>query len=289
MNRLLVTLILICALRCPAGTLAQFHTAFGTIDVELYDSEKPVTVQNFKRLVQAGAYRNTFFHRLVPGFVVQGGGFTTINAGDTNAFGPPWSNFGYVPNFGAISNEYSVGPLLSNTNGTLAMAKVGGDSNSATSQWFFSLTNNAGKLDNQNGGFTVFGRVIRDPSSVLAFLNQRSFGDGIQPMDFWYPTNTLATNLFTTLPVTYPGASPPRYADLLYVSVSLLSVQIGTTNGLPTISWTTVAGQTNWLEFSTNFPPVWQPLGNIVGNGSRIIVTDSTADIDRFYRVRVDY
>src|SRR3954471_10257002 len=124
-----------------AGTLAQFRTPYGDLEVELYDQQKPVTVANFKKLVQSGAYQNTFFHRVVPGFVAQGGGFFTVSKSLNVNFGPPWSYVGSVANFGTITNEYSVGPRFSNTNKTIAMAKVGSDPNSATSQWFFNLAN----------------------------------------------------------------------------------------------------------------------------------------------------
>src|SRR5437667_106759 len=59
-----------------AGTLAQFRTTWGDIDVELYDQDKPVTVQNFMRYVKRGVYTNMFLHRCLPGFIVQGGGFS---------------------------------------------------------------------------------------------------------------------------------------------------------------------------------------------------------------------
>ena len=63
-------------------------------------------------------------------------------------------------------NEYRV----SNTRGTIAMAKLGDNPNSATNQWFFNLANNAGNLNNQNGGFTVFGRIVN--SSGLAIMDR---------------------------------------------------------------------------------------------------------------------
>jgi len=67
-----------------AGTLAQFHTTFGNIQVELYDQDKPATVQNFIHYVQSGLYTNEFSHRLLPGFVLQAGGFVITNRGTTN-------------------------------------------------------------------------------------------------------------------------------------------------------------------------------------------------------------
>jgi cyclophilin family peptidyl-prolyl cis-trans isomerase len=272
-----------------AGTLAQFRTPFGDIEVELYDQQKPLTVQNFKRLVQSGAYLNTFFHRLEPGFVVQGGGYSTFARSQTNFFAPPWSYLTSVPNFGPITNEFKVGPFLSNTNGTIAMAKTS-DPNSANSQFFFNLANNSGSLDNTNnsGGFTVFGHVVCDTNGVLAFFNTLSTsGYGIVPMGVVYPTDSLAVNVFNNLPVTYAGYVPPRYNQLQYVDISLLSVQISATNHQRQISWNSATGMTNVVEFTLALPPVWRTLIATNGNGSRFTVTDpSPTNAFRFYRVR---
>lgn len=287
-----------CALAClsaHAGTLAQFRTVFGDLEVELYDNEKPITTANFKKLVQSGAYQNTFFHRLVPGFVAQGGGFYTASKGITNLFAPSWSYLGAVPNFGPITNEFAVGPFLSNTNGTITMAKTGGDPNSATSQWFFNLTNNAANLDFQNGGFTVFGRVVRDTGptntgGVMGLLNGRSYGDGVVNMAWWYPADSVATGLFTELPVTYSGVFHPRYLDLFYVDVTLLSVEITLTNAMREISWNSVLDQTNVVEYTATMPPAWHALVTTNGSGDRMTVIDhSDSDEFRFYRVTVLY
>src|SRR5437016_14601532 len=81
-------------------TLAQFRTSVGNIDVQLLDQEKPITVQNFIRYVQSGAYTtNLIFHRYVPNFVMQGGGFYVTNRGSTNAA------VAAVRSFGTIRNE----------------------------------------------------------------------------------------------------------------------------------------------------------------------------------------
>jgi uncharacterized protein (TIGR03437 family) len=101
-------------------------------------------VQNFLNYVRRGTYNNSIFHRSVPGFIIQGGGFTfTGNTFRALAADPP------------VRNEFRT----SNSRGTIAMAKLGNNPNSATNQWFFNLANNAQNLDNQNGGFTVFGRI----------------------------------------------------------------------------------------------------------------------------------
>ena len=266
-----------------ANTLAQFRTVFGDIEVELYDQDKPVTVKNFIKLVQSGSYQNMFFHRCLPNFVVQGGGFYVVNRFDVNLF----STFYYVPNFGTITNEFSVGLRRTNSFGTIAMARVGGQTNSATSQWFFNLANNA-FLDAVDGGFTVFGRVLRG-TNILSYFNTLSQNSGIVDLRKFYGTNSN-TSLFSDLPVYYFGAVKPRYVDLVYVDISLLNVQINRlTNGAREISWNSVTGMVNHVEFTTNFPPTWQLLLSTNGNGSPYKVIDATTNSSgRFYRVRVN-
>lgn len=116
--------------------------------LELDDAEKPITVANFLNYLNSGRYENVFAHRLDPGFVLQSGGFNlSDNSLQAVSTDPP------------IANEFTNDPRFSNLYGTIAMAKVGNDPNSATSQWFINLANNV-FLDSTNGGFTVFGRVI---------------------------------------------------------------------------------------------------------------------------------
>lgn len=133
------------------NSVVRFSSNVGEIDMELFDTDTPLTVANFLAYVNAGRYNQSFIHRSVPGFVIQGGGFglngTTVLPVTTNA---------------AVQNE----PRISNQRGTVAMAKLGDAPNSATSQWFINLEDNAAILDNQNGGFTVFGRVVGNGMAV---------------------------------------------------------------------------------------------------------------------------
>ncbi|MBN1489212.1 MAG: peptidylprolyl isomerase [Phycisphaerae bacterium] len=129
----------------PETVRVWLETTMGEIILEVLVSEAPVTAANFLEYVDSGFYDGTIFHRVIPGFVVQGGGFQP----------------GLVTREGVrdpIINEFS--PQRSNVRGTLAMAKRGDDPDSATSQFFFNLVDNSGNLDNQNGGFTVFARVV---------------------------------------------------------------------------------------------------------------------------------
>jgi len=153
------------------GTVVRFDlnqpAPQNRVFVELFDAAgpgrtrtTPLTVANFLQYVDSGRYQNTFIHRSVPGFVVQGGGYT-VTGGDN-------PEFDGVPAFPAVVNE----PGNTNARGTIAMAKLpaevpGGGPNSATNQFFFSLANNAAILDGQNGGFTAFGRVLGAGMSVI--------------------------------------------------------------------------------------------------------------------------
>ncbi len=123
------------------------ETSKGTFVIELYPDKAPETVRNFLQYVEDGFYDGTVFHRVVPGFVIQGGGFT--------------AEFKRKPTRPAIKNEASNG--LGNGRGTVAMARTA-VVDSATSQFFVNLKDN-GFLDHRDNtprgfGYAVFGRVV---------------------------------------------------------------------------------------------------------------------------------
>ena len=137
------------------ATIVTLETNVGPININLFDATTPETVENFLNYVNNGSYDNTFIHRSVPNFVLQGGGFsygTGIEAGFD----------GVVP-FDPVVNEAK----HSNVRATIAMAKVSGNVNSATSQFFFNLVDNSANLDAQNGGFTVFGHIDDESMTVI--------------------------------------------------------------------------------------------------------------------------
>src|SRR5690554_811368 len=136
----------LCAASAQA-TIVQFQTVLGEFEVNLYDEATPETVANFLEYVESGAYENTFFHRLIPGFIIQGGGYYY----DFDE-GEPLS----IKSKDPVVNE----PVFSSRRGTIAMAKRPYDPDSATVEWFINLSHNHANLDIQNGGFTVFGEVI---------------------------------------------------------------------------------------------------------------------------------
>ena len=273
-----LVLTMAASLASHAGTLVQFRTTLGDFEVELFDADRPVTVQNFVRYIQANAYKDSILHRVVTNFVIQGGGIYVANRNTAS------NVLAAIPTFPPITNEFNVGTFRSNAYGTIAMAKTS-DPNSATSQFFFNLTNNSPSLDNTNnsGGFTVFGRVIAGTD----VLNRFKIG----------PTNTVVKRVnlggvLAELPVLY-AANPAnvQYSDLIYVDISLLRVQVTLgENGARDISWNSVSNRLNAVEFTTDFPPTWQTLITTNGNGATIKITDASADIpSRFYRVRVSY
>ena len=229
-----------------------------------------------------------FLHRCIPGFIVQGGGFAVPNPTDTNYF----FQYSSVTNYSPVKNEYAVGRLISNTYGTIAMAKLGNNPDSATSQWFFNLGNNSANLDAQNGGFTVFGRVVAG-TNVLNLFNgylkattNLYVGDHVEDLTWWYP----GASLFSDLPVLYKGLSFPRYSDLNYVRISVLSAGIKpTVGGRQQIAWQSTSGKTNWVESTTNLPPAWKPLFSTNGTGLLMSFVDTNPAPSRFYRVRIDY
>ncbi len=119
-------------------------TSFGPITIELDQEKAPITVENFLKYVDDGFYDNLIFHRVIPGFMIQGGGFDANMREKTEG------------QQGKIKNESGNG--LSNLPGTIAMARTA-DPNSAQNQFFINLADNS-RLDNPGGGYAVFGKVI---------------------------------------------------------------------------------------------------------------------------------
>ena len=131
-----------------ANPMVKMTTNLGEMEIELFPDKAPLTVDNFLKYVDAGFYNGTLFHRVIPGFMIQGGGFTV--------------GMQQKPTQPPVQNEADNG--LKNTVGTLAMARTM-DPHSATAQFFINVANN-GFLDHTqkslNGwGYAVFGKVTR--------------------------------------------------------------------------------------------------------------------------------
>jgi peptidyl-prolyl cis-trans isomerase A (cyclophilin A) len=122
-------------------------TSKGDIEVELLKDKAPKTVSNFLQYTEGGFYNNTVFHRVIKGFMVQGGGF--LASGDQKEIFPP------------IALETTKDTNLSNLKGTLAMARTN-DPNSATSQFFINTVDNffLDYSNESNPGYAVFGKVL---------------------------------------------------------------------------------------------------------------------------------
>jgi peptidyl-prolyl cis-trans isomerase B (cyclophilin B) len=151
-----------------ANPQVDIDTTAGRIRVELYPDIAPKTVANFLDYVKAKHYEGTQFHRVIPGFMIQGGGFTgEFQQKPTRAPIP-------------IESERSVKGGLSNTPGTLAMARTG-DPNSATSQFFINVADNSRlnfrSADPAGYGYTVFGKVV-DGMDVVNKIAQSPTGPG---------------------------------------------------------------------------------------------------------------
>jgi peptidyl-prolyl cis-trans isomerase A (cyclophilin A) len=124
--------------------MVEFRTSLGTFRIELFTDRAPITAENFLAYVRDGFYDGTIFHRVLPGFVVQGGGFT--------------SGMQQKQTRPGITNEANNG--VKNTRGTLSMARTQ-EVDSATSQFFINLADNA-LLDHgaRDFGYAVFGEVV---------------------------------------------------------------------------------------------------------------------------------
>jgi cyclophilin family peptidyl-prolyl cis-trans isomerase len=162
-----------------ANPQVEFDTTAGVIKVELYPDAAPKTVANFLDYVKSKHYDGTQFHRVIDGFMIQGGGFTTDFKQKPTR--PP------VP----IESESSSKAGLLNVPGTLAMARTS-DPNSATSQFFININDNKRLNFNdptpQGYGYTVFGKVIdgMDVVSKIAKAPKGATGSvptGINPGD----------------------------------------------------------------------------------------------------------
>ncbi len=126
--------------------VVMMETTLGNVKIELFEKEAPISVGNFLDYAKSGYYSGTIFHRVIPGFMAQGGGLTanlTPKPGDR----PP------------IRNEANNG--LKNDRGTIAMARTG-DPNSATSQFFINVVNNdmLNRPNPDGFGYAVFGKVV---------------------------------------------------------------------------------------------------------------------------------
>jgi len=174
------------------ATNVTMQTPFGEVDMELFDEEAPQMVANFLNYVNGGDYEDSFIHRNVPGFVVQGGGY--IFVGDSPV---------EIPTDPPVINE----PGISNTRGTIAMAKPGGNPDGATSQWYVNVKDNSADLDTTNGGYTVFGQVTGNGMEIIDTINELQVWNANAP--------------FSELPlIDFPGSGPILEEHLVMIDIA---------------------------------------------------------------------
>ena len=203
-------------------TIVQFNLNYSvagtdgpisSFEIELYDSEAPITVANFLKYVNNGLYDNTIIHRDSTDFVMQGGGYTPeVSNGTVTALNA-------ITSYGAIQNEFS--STRSNVAGTIAMAKVSGDANSATNEWFVNLADNSSNLDSQNGGFTVFGKVLGEGMTLINAVNSLTT----------YDLSTTLGSAFTAVPKINSGNSSASYVTITSATVVSTPTPLTTSTG----------------------------------------------------------
>lgn len=335
-----------------AGTLVRFRTALGDVVVELYDTEKPLTTSNFLRYVRSGRYADMFAHRVVPGFVLQGGGFRVANRGTGS------NTVEAIAEYANVSNEFDVGPRYRNLYGTLSMAKKGASANrlesvrqtnvalafphfaglgtnvvtytnafpevstyevyterivatngtgptqvwvvvregvvysggphSASSQWFLSFGDNSANLDLQNGGFTVFGRVVGDTN---VFNRLDTFLPVPRATNVVFP----AEGVFRELPLlnyNEPMSLAQLFNGLLFVEITELpALPVPVPDpGLPGVRLGGTLPLAHSVEVAPALQGPWLTLTNFAGRADAAAVADpGGAGPLRLYRLQVPF
>jgi peptidyl-prolyl cis-trans isomerase B (cyclophilin B) len=176
---LLKPLVILSAAAAAPGALGadpqvDVRTSAGTIRLELYPGKAPKTVANFLQYVNDGHYNGTVFHRVIDGFMIQGGGFD--------------GSFKQKPTRPPIANEAQAGVKggLTNTIGTIAMARTA-DPSSATAQFFINVGDNAflnwGDARSDGNGYAVFGKVVSGQDVVTKIAKTPTGAGGPFPRD----------------------------------------------------------------------------------------------------------
>ncbi|NJR72151.1 MAG: hypothetical protein HC782_03515 [Gammaproteobacteria bacterium] len=251
-----------------SASVVRLQTTLGNIDIELYDTAAPATVANFLAYVNSGRFNNSFIHRAIPGFVIQGGGFVWVN--ETTPVAEVVKN-------PPVMNEFS--PARSNLRGTIAMAKTVDNPNSATSEWFVNLANNAANLDNQNGGFTVFGKVtdagmvVVDAIAALALVNAGgAFTD--LPVINYTSGNIVRANLVMVERASIIGEAPPvlptQFQGLWWAGEAESGWGLSLTQPPAIIIFATI------YSYDANGQPVWYVMpGCTLVNGTTSVTCSS--------------
>lgn len=200
-----------------ANTVVRFNSVLGSFDVRMFDTTTPLTVANILQYVNDGDFDNSIVHRVENRFVnLPDGSFVNepfvIQGGDW--FFPESGQLTQIPGNPPVQNE----PGLSNLRGTMALARIGGQVNSGTNNWFVNTDDNQ-FLDNVDEGFTVFGRVVHEGMDVV---------DAISNL----PTQTIVNQFGQSLGTAFPlhgdltgGVSMANF--VLFPSVEELDIPDG--------------------------------------------------------------
>lgn len=162
-------------------------TSMGDIVLELDGEKAPITVQNFDQYVQDGFYEGTIFHRVMPDFMIQGGGYTAELEEKKEGMRAP------------IKNEWQNG--LKNERGTISMARLGGNPDSATAQFFINVVDNPSLDRPQPDGaaYAVFGKVVEGMETVDKIRNTETVSHPRLPMGKVVPKETVTIEKVETL------------------------------------------------------------------------------------------
>jgi peptidyl-prolyl cis-trans isomerase A (cyclophilin A) len=246
-NQILATLLRLLLVCLPiTGAFAQqtdpdvievvcFKTNMGEFCIRLFPEDAPQTVANFLKYVNDGDYDGVVLHRSVPGFVVQTGGYRFDNQ----------QGFVPIPKDANVVNEFK----RSNKRGTVAMAKLGNDPNSATNEWFVNLADNTTgeeNLDVQNGGFTVFGEVVIGMEVVdnISRLPRRNigsiFGSPFEQTPMLGYDNYFTSDYFVTVTdavVEQRDTTPPPSVEDPFPGVTTVATYASNVFAAP-VQWT---------------------------------------------------
>ena len=229
--------------QAKADPLVRLQTEFGDIIINMTPEVAPATVDNFLTYVNSGAFNDSIFHRNPTPqgtFVLQGG----------DAFFPSGStNFSFIPDNPPVVNEFNV----SNTRGTVAMAKAAGNPNSATNNFFVNLADNGANLDVQNEGFTVFGTIsetgmaVVDQIAALPVTSVVGLGDTVPVTTNTVPFSRGTSALITTAQVL-DRVSP--------LAAAILPASRSVSVGVPATGFATIINTSTTDAVSCSMQPV---------------------------------
>jgi len=236
-----------------ATAIVQLNTTIGSMTIELYGQDKPITVTNFLRYIRDGLFVNSFAHRLPQGFVLQGGAFMLDSNNSING----------IPTYPAIATEAGPFPEFSNVTGTIAMA-LGDNPNSATSSWFLNLKDNNGtdadNLDTNTGGFTVFGKVTSGLTVLQKFASFTYYSGGANVTDTIVNWGNGARK--GRVPAVELMLNSPLVSDLIFTSWTILDGPI------PVITSPSYALGTAGKPFSYQVTATNHPTTGIISSGT---------------------